>query len=309
MKHIHFIINPIAGNGRSSLTKEFLEQFFVKGYHHLTVKYSKFKQHACELAKKSITEGADIIVACGGDGTINEVASCLVNTKIPLGIVPIGSGNGLASNLQIPRNLRQSLAVIREQQTTHIDVGQINNQYFFSNTGVGFDASVIKYYESSKNRNLIGYIKACLISLKKPNTGMGLKVRINDMNLMVDPFLIFISNSNEMGYRISLTPKASLQDGLLDVMVISKIGRLKVFWLGVLMLFNKPYLLKEAKSFQTKNLELYNDTQIHFDSQIDGELRQIKSKTISIAIQDQALSVIVPNTIDLCSQKTTTAAL
>lgn len=308
MKHIHFIINPIAGNGRS-LTKEFLEGFFVKSYHHLTVKYSKFKQHACELTRKSISEGADIIVACGGDGTINEVASCLVHTKIPLGIVPIGSGNGLASNLRIPKNVRQALDVVRKLQTTHIDVGQINNQYFFSNAGVGFDARVIKNYESSKRRTLIGYVKACLMSLKESKTGMDLEIRINDMNLMVDPFLIFISNSNEMGYRISLTPKASLQDGLLDVIIISKIGRLKMLWLGVLMLFNKPYLLKEAKSFQTKNLELYNNNQVHFDSQIDGELRQIESRTISLAIQDKALKVIVPNFTGSSYQKASIAAL
>jgi len=294
MINIHFIVNPVAGNGRSSLTKEFLEQFFVKNYHHLTVKYSKFKQHACELAKKSIIEGADIIVACGGDGTINEVASCLVNTKIPLGIVPIGSGNGLASNLQIPKNLRQSLAVIREQQTTHIDVGQINNQYFFSNTGVGFDASVIKNYESSEKRTLVGYLKACLISFKESKKNIDLKVRINDMNLMIDPFMIFISNSNEMGYKVSLTPKASLQDGLLDVLIISKIGRLKMFWLGILILFNKPYLLREAKSFQTKNLELYSDNQSLFESQIDGELRKLENGNISITILEKALKVIVP---------------
>lgn len=106
--------------------------------------------------------------------------------------------------------------------------------------------------------------------------------------------MIFISNSNEMGYKVSLTPKASLQDGLLDVLIISKIGRLKMFWLGILILFNKPYLLGEAKNFQTKNLALYSDNLSQFESQIDGELRKLENGNISITILEKALKVIVP---------------
>jgi YegS/Rv2252/BmrU family lipid kinase len=299
LTHIHFIVNPIAGHGTSSLTREFLEGFFVKNHHQLTVKHSEYKKHATELTKNSILEGADIIVACGGDGTINEVASCLVGTKIPLGIVPVGSGNGLASNLGVPKNLRRSLAVIKNGHIVEIDTGSINENYFFSNTGVGFDASIIKNYESSERHTLIGYLKACLISFKESETNMDMKIRANDMEMRVNPFLIFISNSNEMGYKVSLTPKASLQDGLLDVMIISKIGRLKMIWLGILMLFKRPYLLKEATSFQTRNLELYSQDREHFDSQIDGELHQINSRRVSIQIRDRALKVIVPDSKNL----------
>lgn len=299
MTHIHFIINPIAGHGTSSLTREFFERFFVKTNHQLTVKHSEYKKHAIELTKNSILEGADIIVACGGDGTINEVASCLVGTKIPLGIVPVGSGNGLASHLGVPRNLRRSLAIIKNRHIVEIDAGSINGNYFFSNTGVGFDASIIKNYESSERHTLIGYLKACLSSFREAESDMDMEIRANDMEMRVNPFLIFVSNSNEMGYKVSLTPKASLQDGLLDVMIISKIGRLKMIWLGILMLFNRPYLLKEATSFQTKNLELYSNGQSHFDSQIDGELRQINSRRVSIQIRDRALKVIVPDSKNL----------
>lgn len=299
MTHIHFIINPIAGHGTSSLTREFFERFFVKTNHQLTVKHSEYKKHAIELTKNSILEGADIIVACGGDGTINEVASCLVGTKIPLGIVPVGSGNGLASHLGVPRNLRRSLAIIKNRHIVEIDAGSINGNYFFSNTGVGFDASIIKNYESSERHTLIGYLKACLSSFREAESDMDMEIRANDMEMRVNPFLIFVSNSNEMGYKVSLTPKASLQDGLLDVMIISKIGRLKMIWLGILMLFNRPYLLKEATSFQTKNLELYSNGQSHFDSQIDGELRQINCRNVSIGIHDMALKVIVPVTKNL----------
>lgn len=296
MKKIHFIVNPIAGSGKTALTKELLDQFFVNSQHHLTIKCSTYKNHAIALTKNSIAEGADIIVACGGDGTINEVASCLLETNIPLGIVPMGSGNGLASNLGISKNLRRALSTIKSQHIIRIDTGNINGNHFFSNTGVGFDARVIKNYESSEKRTLIGYLKACLLSFKETGANLNFEISLNDVKLTIDPFLIFISNSNEMGYKFSLTPKASLKDGLLDVMIISKIGRWKMLWLGILVIFNRPYLLKEAKTFQTRHLKLRSTDQTYFDFQIDGELRKIDDKNINITIEDGMLQVIVPKT-------------
>ncbi|WP_282055757.1 diacylglycerol/lipid kinase family protein [Maribacter luteus] len=296
-EHIHFIINPVAGNGKSPLTKELLEQYFINSVHYLRVKHSTYKKHAIELTKESIAEGADIIVACGGDGTINEVASSLLGTSIPLGIVPIGSGNGLASNLRIPRNIRKALELIRNQHKIKIDVGSLNDKYFFSNTGVGFDASVIKNYESSERHTLYGYLRACLTTFKELKQTQNIRICINDLTIMTDPFMIFVSNSNEMGYKLSLTPKASLQDGLLDVLIISKIGRVKMLMLGILLVINKPYLLKEAKSFQTKSLELYSNSGSAIDSQIDGELHSVQDGIINIQINKSTLEVIVPENV------------
>ena len=282
VKNIHFIINPAAGRGKSQLTPEFLEQFFVKSLTRITVKYSNYKKHAIELTRESMAQGADILVACGGDGTINEVASSLVGTSIPLGIVPIGSGNGLASNLGISKNLRKALTLLRNPHTTKIDVGRINGKYFFSNTGVGFDAKVIKNYESSHRRTLLGYLQACATSFTKLDSIQNLGIKINDEDMRTDIFMIFVSNSNEMGYKLSLTPKASLQDGLLDALVISKIGRLKMLWLGMLLLLNKPYLLKEAKSYRTKRIELFKGGKEVLDSQIDGEWFLFEKGHVSI---------------------------
>lgn len=294
MIEIHFIVNPIAGQGKSPLTQAFLEPYFVGSLHRLTVKHSEYKKHAIELTMESIAQKADIIVACGGDGTINEVASCLVGTSIPLGIIPLGSGNGLASNLRIPKSIRKALTIIKNRQTVNIDVGQINDRHFFSNMGIGFDASVIKHYESSQKRTLLGYVNACLTSFRDMGKNKDLSVCINDMNSLVNPFIILISNSNEMGYNLSLTPKASLQDGLLDVLIISKISRLKMFLLGFLILFRRVYWLKEAKSFQTKELQLSRNDATHFESQIDGELHEIKNGTLQISINEKSLCILVP---------------
>jgi diacylglycerol kinase (ATP) len=293
MIRIHFIVNPIAGHGRSPLTKEFLAPYFIGSRHHLTVKHSEYKNHAIALTRESIAQKADIIVACGGDGTINEVASCLVGTSIPLGIVPMGSGNGLASNLHIPKNLRKALAIIKKQHTVKIDVGKINDRHFFSNMGIGFDATVIKHYESSQKRTLLGYVNACLTSFRDMGKNNGLSVNINEMGRVDNPFIIMISNSNEMGYNLSLTPKASLQDGLLDVLIISKISRLKMLWLAVLILLRRVYWLKEAKSFQTKALRLTRNGTPHFESQLDGELHEIKNGSLEISIKEKSLRILV----------------
>lgn len=293
-RKIHFIVNPIAGKGERMLKESYLEQFFIKSHHRLTVKYSEHKTHAATLTMESIKEGADIIVACGGDGTINEVASCLLGTDIPLGIIPFGSGNGLASNLNIPKNLREALGLLRNPHTIDIDAGRINDQFFFSNTGVGFDASVIKNYESSNRRTLSGYLGACMTSFKELKKTQEIKIRANGKEMLVQPFLVFISNTNVMGYHLSLTPQASLQDGLLDVLVITKINRFKMLVLGILLLMNRPHLLREATHFQTTGLDLSGKPGVAFDSQIDGEFHAMDVNTLSIGIKKKALTVIVP---------------
>ena len=143
MKYIHFIINPISGDGKHNLSRTVLEKYFSEREYKIAVDYSNHKHHAIMLTNNAVTKSPDYIVACGGDGTINEVASCLVNTQIKLGIIPIGSGNGLASNLKIPKLLEEATQVIKNGKTQFIDIGKVNQHYFFSNMGIGIDALII----------------------------------------------------------------------------------------------------------------------------------------------------------------------
>lgn len=292
MTNIHFIINPIAGSGNHKINQTFLESFFNKDEYYITTKYSTYKTHTSELTKISIKEKADIIVACGGDGTINEVASCIIGTPILLGIIPLGSGNGLASNLKIPKNLNKAIRIIKSRNVRVIDIGRLNEKYFFSNTGVGFDAYVIKNYEESNNRKLISYIKAFFKSFKNINDTRLIEVTINEETFNVKPFMIFISNSNELGYKVSLTPKASLEDGLLDILIVPKINAFKIVLFSLLMIIKKHHLIKEVKSIQTKQLVLHRKDFNHFKMQIDGEYQFIESNKINISITEKSLKVI-----------------
>lgn len=292
MKLIHFIVNPKAGIGNNPITLEFLGPYFEAEVYTLKVKFSKYKKHAILLTQDSIREGAHIIVACGGDGTINEVASCLVGTDILFGIIPVGSGNGLASNLRIPKDLKVAIALIKEGRNCRIDVGSINDRFFFSNMGIGFDASVIKNYEISGSHTLTGYLRASLKSFREWDNKEEVEIYVNKSRIEVNPFMIFISNSNELGYNVSLTPKASLQDGLLDLIVIPQTSKFKILWFGILLLLRKHHLLKEVKSYQTKGVKIYKKENGSFETQVDGELYHIDNDSISISLQEQSLCVI-----------------
>lgn len=291
MIQIHFIINPIAGSGNHNISKKMLQTFFDHNEYEITVKFSVYKNHTTELTLESIEQKAQIIVACGGDGTINEVASCILGSPIILGIIPLGSGNGLASNLKIPKKIHKAIAIIKRQEIKKIDAGSLNDRFFFSNTGVGFDAHVIKHYEESNNRKLFSYVTAVFKSLKNINDTRELEVNINEEIFKVKPFMVFISNSNELGYNVSLTPKASLVDGLLDIIIVSRLNIFKIILFCFLMLFKRHHLIQEVKSFQTKNMTLSQKYFNHFKMQIDGEYRLIESNTINISIAEKKLNV------------------
>ncbi|PXY40933.1 lipid kinase [Flavobacterium cheongpyeongense] len=292
MIYIHFIINPISGSGQHNLSTSYLLNQFSKDEYKIQVDYTNQKKHAIALTKAAILQNPDYIIACGGDGTINEVASCLVGTSIKLGIIPVGSGNGLASNLNIPRNFDKAIAIIKKGNSTAIDVGQLNHKYFFSNMGIGIDAMIIKKYERSGKRTLPAYVKAALSSSLefKPQKTI---VHFNDHILETNPLMLFISNSNEMGYNMSLTPKASLQDGLLDMIIIPKLSFLEKIMLGYHVLRNSIEKFEKAKHCFLKDIQIEMPSKIFIDAQIDGEQYNLKTNKIKVSILPKALQVLV----------------
>lgn len=292
MKYIHFIVNPISGNGSHNLSAIYLKSFFPASEFRIEVQYTQYRKHAKDLVAKAIAENPDCIVACGGDGTINEVASLLVGTSIKLGIVPVGSGNGLASNLGIPKNVQEAMEVIRKGNDFKIDVGVINGHYFFSNTGTGIDAMIIRQYDRLKGRTLINYLRATILSSFKYRP-VETKIAYKGRTIVVNPLLVFISNSNQMGYNMGLTPSASLQDGWLDLVVIPKLSPLEQLQLGYYVLRNKIGKFKKAGHFLINEVTIELPERIFTDLQIDGEHCNIKTNKIAIGIIASGLTVMV----------------
>ena len=291
MKYIHFIINPISGNGKHNLSRTVLDKYFSEKEFKIAVDYSNHKHNAIKLTNNAVAKNPDYIVACGGDGTINEVASCLVNTKIKLGIIPIGSGNGLASNLKIPKLLEEATQVIRNGKTQFIDIGKVNEHYFFSNMGIGIDALIIKKYDNYKRRTLSAYIKASLeASLKfKPIKSI---LSFNNQIINSNAFMLFISNSNEMGYGMSLTPKAILNDGLLDLVLVSELNFFDKLTLGTRVLSNKIEKFKKAQNALIEKISIEIPDKISLDAQIDGEYYNLKTNKIQVIIIKNGLEVL-----------------
>lgn len=291
MKYIHFIINPISGSGKHNLSRTVLEKYFSEKEFKIVVDYSNHKHHAIMLANNAVTKNPDYIVACGGDGTINEVASCLVNTKIKLGIIPIGSGNGLASNLKIPKLLEEATEVIRNGKTQFIDIGKVNQQYFFSNMGIGIDALIIKKYDGYKKRTLTAYIKASLqASLQyKPIKAI---LSFNNQIINSNALMLFVSNSNEMGYGMSLTPNASLMDGKLDFVLIPKISLINQIKLGLHVISKKQHVFKLAQHSQIENITFELPEKIFVDIQLDGEYHNLKTNKIEVTVLKKGLEIL-----------------
>ncbi len=291
MLNIHFVINPISGKGKHQITESLVALYFPANEYNLFMHYTERKMHAIELTKQALNEGANIIVACGGDGTIHEVATQVVGKDVLFGIIPVGSGNGLASNLQIPKDIKQALQVIRDRKSMAMDVGSLNGKYFFSNLGFGIDATIIDKYEKSGKRKLGSYIKAALNSAQEYKAKR-MKVTYNGQTKEVNPLLLFISNSNEMGYKMSLTPKASLTDGLLDYIMVPKINLLKQLTFGLYVVLKKTEKFRKTDCAQTPKIEVEIFESNKNGVQMDGEYYEFDTNHFLIEIVKGSLKVI-----------------
>ncbi|MHC5201657.1 diacylglycerol/lipid kinase family protein [Myroides sp. LJL119] len=291
MRKIHFIVNPISGNAKHKITLDLIKIYFNSDLYQINVSYTQYKKHAIALTHLAIEQQADIIVACGGDGTIHEVATELIDKQIEFAIVPVGSGNGLASNLCIPKDIPKALEHIAKGSVFKMDVGSVNGEYFFSNMGFGIDATIIANYEKSGKRKLSSYIKAALESAKHYKAKQ-MRVSYNGQTKLVNPLLLFISNSNEMGYKMSLTPLASLNDGLLDYLMVPKISLWKQLTFGIYVLLKKTNKFRKTDYLQTDQIQVEVLDKQKNGLQLDGEFYEFDTNVFKIQVHPGALKVI-----------------
>ncbi len=250
--------------------------------------------HATEITNQVLTKNPDIIVACGGDGTINEVAQALVGSNVALGIIPIGSGNGLAANLHIPKTTEKAFETILNAKINKIDAGKINENYFFSNMGLGIDADVINNYAQTKTRNFLGYVTAstkAIFSFQPKKFNIELD---NEHTLDDDFYFVFCSNSNEAGYGISFSPNAKLNDGKLDFLAVKKLNFIQQIQFSANVLGKRIEKMKQAKVLQVNSVK-FNSKQTKTIAKVDGEAVIFNQKSIEVSIVPNALNVIVPN--------------
>lgn len=254
-KKILFIVNPISGTDKKRNIRRIIrENLDVERFEYKT-KFTEYAGHAAELAKEAAAAGVDIVAAVGGDGTVNEVARSLVHTQTALGIVPCGSGNGLARHLQIPLDTAGAIRVLNADVVHSLDYGIINNLPFFCTCGVGFDAFVSQKFAESGKRGPLSYIENTLREGLKYNADT---YTIEDENGTVKhkAFLIACANASQYGNNAFIAPHASMKDGLMDIIVMEPFPTIEAPQVAFHLFNNTLLESKRVKTFRARKIRI-----------------------------------------------------
>lgn len=250
------------------------------------------------LQEKIATENITDILVCGGDGTVNQLANALQGIKVNIGIVPMGSGNGLAFAAKIPKNASKALAVIFAGNAALVDGFYINKKFSCMLCGLGFDAQVAHDFAKQKKRGLATYVKQSTKNFftAKPYS---FELDINDEMVRTEAFFISIANSNQFGNNFTIAPQASLHDGLLDIVVVNKMSKMRMIWSVLKQIRNgqvhmyedRKYHQNEIHYFQTTKLKIRNPqlAPLH----IDGD-PAVTDENFEIEIIENAFSLLMP---------------
>jgi diacylglycerol kinase (ATP) len=246
------------------------------------------------IANENVTD----VVVCGGDGTINYAASALRESPVNIGIIPMGSGNGLAYAAGIPMDADKALTVILEGFAVKVDGFLINGRFSCMLCGLGFDAQVAHDFSLQKKRGLSTYIKQTLLNFVSAPV-YPFVITDGNTEIKTDAFFISIANSNQFGNNFRIAPRASLTDGLLDIVIVNKMSKIKMLYAIVLQLrlgqvvpvAEKKFHAKDIHYFQTKNLIIENPALAPFH--VDGDPCNT-AKRFEIRILENAFSLLQP---------------
>ena len=267
-KRILFIVNPIAGRGRGNKCVDEIKENLDKIRFIPEFAFTKYRGHATEIAKDAVLRNFDIVVAVGGDGTVNETACGLIGTRTALGIIPNGSGDGLALHLGIPRNVAGAVHEINKGKAILADSGIIEGHRFFCTTGVGFDAKVACDYAKAVSRGLKTYINKALENWKKFSPSHYI-ITTEDKEVEVDAMLVTVGNANQWGNRCHIAPTASVTDGLLEITIIKPISIFQVPDILVKLFGYKAYDSNYIIHLQGKQITIKRDggLEAHYDGE------------------------------------------
>ena len=265
-KRIIFIINPISGTHSKEEIPALIDKIIDKERFDYQVIMTEYAGHAAEIARQATNDGVDAVVAVGGDGTVNEVARSVIHTQTAMGIIPCGSGNGLARHLCLPMETEKALAIINEFQIEAFDYGLINGQPFFCTCGMGFDAFIsLKFAESGK-RGPITYVENVLKEgLKyKPET---YEIEDETGTKHYKAFLIACANASQYGNNAYIAPGATMKDGEMDVIVMEPFDVLDAPQIAADLFMKTLGNNSKIKTFRTRSLHIHRKAPgaIHYD--------------------------------------------
>lgn len=291
MRKILFIINPKSGTDEKKHFSSQASHILDKKLFSYEIAYTEYRGHATALAADASQKGTEIIIAIGGDGSVNEVAQGMIGTESILAIVPRGSGNGLARSLKIPLNTARSLERINRFRTRMIDAGYANNHLFLSNAGVGFDTLIARLFKNRTQRGLINYTKLVMQAVSRyPSKHYHL---IADGKKMDErAFFVAAANSDQFGYNFKIAPNALLDDGLLDVCIMKPLRPWNLPQVSFKSLTGRLEGSRYTVHIRCRNLIITREEPLEW-LQVDGDAFEVKDNRVDIYIRPHCLNVIV----------------
>lgn len=281
------VVNPISGGIDKAPILKKINQHLSKSIEHEVVQWlmpGEFSE-----IKKRIKDGDhQLVIAVGGDGTINQVAQELINTEKTLGIIPVGSGNGLARHLKIPLKVEEAVQLINKGNRLHIDSCTVNGIFYLCTSGVGFDALIGKLFAESKTRGFFTYFKLTIAEFIRYQP-QEYTLWINNEEIRETAFLITVANASQYGNNAYIAPQADIQDGLLDVCIIKPFKPWQMPFLGI-RIFNKTIPNSSlVRTFKTDRVIIKRKSPgpIHFD----GEPAELDT-TLEYKIDKQSIKII-----------------
>ena len=289
---IHFIIK-ISNSKIAERIKEQVRIKFDENKYQVKISQSSFKGETKTLAREAVLNKTDLIVACGGDGTINEIINEIKEREFKIAIVPIGSGNGIARHFNIPLDISKSLDLILRHNYTYVDIGKVNESVFLGNVAFGIGADFIKNYHKIKYKGLVGYFLAfikTIFSIKEKQ----FIIDIDGERITSSPLILIVSNTNQQGYNFTVTPKAKTDDGMLDMFIVENISYFKNIINIFKIILGLNFSPGESiyKKIEILNITLQKPIK---NIQIDGENLNVNRGVYKIKSVKKTLQLITPN--------------
>lgn len=287
---VAFIVNPISGTGSKKAIPDIILKALDSKRFEPEIVYSSCAGNAHRLAADFVANGFGKVIAVGGDGTVNEVASALIGSKATLGVVPVGSGNGLARHLRIPMSPERAIKIINNGRITMADYGTINSLPFFCTSGVGFDAHIGNQFAQMQSRGLFSYARAILREFfsYKPQV---YTLNLNGYTTEREAFLITFANASQWGNNAYIAPSADITDGLLDVTIVSPFPKFLSAGLGLRLFRKKIGSSRFVETFRVRNLTVERASEgfVHYDGEPGTMGRQIE-----IAVKPLGVNIFIP---------------
>ncbi|MDO7851546.1 diacylglycerol/lipid kinase family protein [Hymenobacter convexus] len=263
-----FILNPKAGPSRRHDMPGLIAQHFGAREASYEIRQTEYAGHAVELAKLAAAEGFAVVAAVGGDGTVNEVGRGLLGTAAALGIVPQGSGNGLARHLKVPLGLPAALRRLATPDFSRMDVGVMNGHPFFCTAGLGFDAHVSQHFAQAGSRGLSTYLRVTLREYRRYQS-VAVEVDLAGQQLATNCYVLAFANASQYGNNAYIAPLADLRDGLLDVCLIDALPAMRAFRVSLAMALGNLPQTKAAEYFRVPQARVRAAAPIGFH--VDGD--------------------------------------